>query len=218
MTTLYHYSAEPHWQLMTRRKLGIPKEEIVKAEAHAKKLGLEGAYVDHISFFFDPIPTKLLPQIYGDQHRAWAKGTRLYEHTVDVSTLDSQILYRVVESAACTKLAYGFPWPAHDDLETLLRFLAMTDKLQRKNGELGIDRKELERQILVHKGHTTANFILASERTDFNDGREKYAANVPHLMIYPTSGEIKVDTISAITMGSSTRTPFVKDKPVWTTW
>lgn len=219
---LYHYAAELYTSLKTRRASGAASpEEIKRAEAAAKRFHDEGAYVDHISFFFDPIPSKTLANIYGPNHRAWSKGNRLFEYVIDTKALNDDILYRVVESVRKTAYLDKFSeennWE-DDNPATLAKWVAEINALQRKWGELGNSRFGLELQIAANAGKTEQAYVIASQREDFAEGRDKYAANVPHLMVYPSSGTVAITSISSLIMGNDKRTPVTSATPTSFRW
>lgn len=219
---LYHYAPDLFTSLQTRRKSGLATAvEIKRSEESAKKYLSEGAYVDHISFFFDPIPSKVLANIFGPTHRAWAKGTKLFEYVIDVPALGNDVLYRVVESARKTAFLDQFSkdhnWE-DDDPVLLMKYTKEINALQRKWGELGTGLINLERQIALNVGKTEQAYVIASQREDFEWGREKYAANVPHLMVYPSSGEVAISSISSLVMGSDTRVPVKSAHPASFHW
>jgi hypothetical protein len=219
---LYQYAPDHFASLQTRRKSGLASaDEIKRSEQSAKKYLSEGAYVDHISFFFDPIPSKVLANIYGPTHRAWAKGTKLFEHVVDVTSLGHDVLYRVVESQRKTAFLDEFSkdnnWE-DDDPAMLMKYIKEINALQRKWGELGTGLVNLEKQIALNVGKTEQAYVIASQREDFEWGREKYAANVPHLMVYPTSGEVAIASINSLVMGNDTRTPVKSARPASFHW
>lgn len=209
---LYHYAPELYPQLLTRRRSGkADAAEIKRSEASAKKYLDEGPYVDHISFFFDPIPADLLPKLYGPNHRAWFKGNRLYEYVVDVDILQRDLLYRVVESERKTafydKFVEEHNW-IEDDPVLLMKYIREINALQRKWGELGREWSQFKQQILLNQGKTREAYIRASQRPDFEDGKQRYASNVPHLMVYPSPGIVEYSAVNTVVMGSDRRTPY----------
>lgn len=208
---LYHYAAKQFDALKTRRASGVATaDEIRKAEAQAKKFHDEGAYVDHISFFFDPIPSKTLGQIFGADHAVWYPGSQLFEYVVDVEALGDDVLYRVVESLRRTvfldKFSKDNNWES-DDPAILSRYISQINALQKKWGELGRGIPALRSQILLNKGKTEENYLAAAARPDFADGKHRYASNVPHLMAYPTSGVVAYKAINKLVIGNDARTP-----------
>lgn len=53
----------------------------------------------------------------------------------------------------------------------------------------------------AYKGEISSYFLKASKRKDFSEFSMLYAASVPHLMLYPSSGIIEIDSITKITIG-----------------
>lgn len=219
---IYHYSKELHPTLLTRRAQGVSAEEISNSEKQAVKFGLEGPYVDHLSFFFDPIPSVALARIFKDaEHKVWYKGNALYEYVIDTQQFDPKILYRVVESVKKTahmdKFVKDNNW-VDDDPELLLKYLAEINRLQRQWGELGESLSGLENQIRIHGGSTHQAFTAASRRPDFDEVKQKYAANVPHLMIYPKTGKAQVTAVNRLTIGSDIRQSIRRPVPSSLKW
>ena len=211
---IYHYSAKPHPTLLSKAASGVmtPAQiKLVRLEAR-KKPYKALPYCDHISFFFDPIPSEILPKIFGEGHPVWFKGNKLYEHVVSVSDLPSDIVYHVVESQKRTELLDKFSeennW-VDDDPDLLFKWQILISQQEALWGEQGIGRSKLEQQIKQNAGNTGNNYIKASERDDFEFGRNKYAANVPHLMLYPPEGKIKITQINSLIIGSKNRTKVI---------
>lgn len=201
---LYHYSAEQYPVLKTRRKLGLQPPKQVR----------DSSYLDHISFFFDPIPSKTLSLIFGKNHPFWFEGNVIYEHVVDVSDLDKDVRFHVVESKQRTELLDQFAeennW-VKDDPALLAKWLILERRKNIEWGEIGYSRAGLEKQIKQHVGGTELAYIAASSRDDFEHGRNKYAASVPHLMIYPRSGEIPVRKVFKLKIGDDHRKELTLD-------
>ena len=195
---LYHYSKKHYSVLKTRRQQGVGGPEGVSVG--------EG-YLDHISFFFDPVPLELLPDIFDrTRHPVWFKGNELYEHQISVASLDEKVLYQVVESARRTALLDKFSeendW-TKDDPTVRKKWDMLINRMQSQWGEIGDTRAGLIKQIKQLHGSTKAGFMIAKSRADFADGYTKYAANVPHVMLYPASGEIQVVSSQRVTVGSA---------------
>lgn len=88
-------------------------------------------------------------------------------------------------------------------------------------GELGRSKTKLLRQMRLNKGKISNYFEKAFRSTDFEDNREKYAANVPHLMLYPKVGMAKVSAIKKVVLGDDRRygLPLSSESfPISTTW
>jgi len=197
---LYHYSDAQYVQLQSRRVSGLPGPPGVK---------VSDDYFDHISFFFDPIPSKLMPDIFDKGHPFWYKGHKLYEHVIDVDDLEDKFSFRVVESARKTELLDEFSkehnWEDGDP-RTLVLWNAELFKMQRKYGEVGHSKAEFKAFLkTLSRGTTKFGYLAAKARPDFDWGYNKYAANVPHVMLYPSTGIIPVKEVYELTIGQDQR-------------
>lgn len=205
---LYHYSVSRYQQLLTRRTQGATAKEIEESEAKAKRFNSVGPYIDHISFFFDPIPSRIMGKIYGPTHEFWHPGNRIIEHVVETDMLDGHILFDMVETpfrdAFFDEFVKIHKWDK-DDPELLRLYLTGLEEAKRANGEIGAGISNLNRQIKRFVGRTEKAIVAASQDPDFDSFKNKYAANVPHVMIYPQSGRITVHAVNSLTIGSSTR-------------
>lgn len=196
---LYHYSDSQYDVLLTRRASGAPPLEGVKVSED---------YMDHISFFFDPIPSKLMPEVFSKGHPFWYSGHRIFEHIIEVNELDDLIRFEVVESLKKTALLDKFVednnW-TFDDPKLLKEWNILIARESERWGEVGDTRTRLKAQIRKNTGITAACYVAASAREDFQDGYNKYAANVPHLMLYPKDGKIVVREVNELKIGSDYR-------------
>lgn len=198
---LYHYAKEQYPVLLTRRRTGTQMPVGVK---------VSDSYLDHISFFFDPIPSRLLVSVFDKGHSFWFKGNRIYEHVVDVSTAAQDIKFHAVETpkenALFDVFAEEHNWVGNDPT-LLAKWRVIIDAKQREWGELGVGRDKLIRLISQHVGKTADYYRAAKNLPDFESGYAKYAANVAHLMLYPPSGEMSITTINTLVIGDDRRTP-----------
>ena len=173
----------------------------------ARKESLDLPYCDHISFFFEPIPSKLLGELFSN-HPVWFKDNSLYEYVIDVDKLPSVIPYHVVESVKKTALYDKFclekNW-VEDDPKLLQEWEVLEDTKAREWGEKGKSRAQLLKQIAAHQGIIAEAYRKAVVRDDFEWNKTKYAANVPHLMLYPPSGKIIPSEVKGITIGFDSR-------------
>lgn len=216
----FHYASEPYGSLLTRREQGIlTREEIKKAEEMAKEYGRIGAYVDHISLFLNPIPSAFLARAFAagkgeENHRVWYKGSQLYEHIVHIEDIKNP-KFELVESFRKTELFDSFckgrRWdeiPADEKNE----YFDLIDKKLIEWGEIGYGSDRLEKLVRTYNRQypnaTEEGYLKAVRRSDFKLNRMKYAANVPHLMIYPEGGRIEVGRINKVVIGSDVRKPF----------
>lgn len=65
-----------------------------------------GAYYQHISFFFEPIPKDIIASVFNNEHKVWRSGNVLYEHQVKISDL-GEFAFELVESPEVTELFYN---------------------------------------------------------------------------------------------------------------
>jgi len=201
---LYHYSKELFDILKTRRKQGVcTKEEIEEGAAKATKFSMVGPYYDHISFYMDRPPLDILPKIFKGKHDFWINGNRIHEYIVDVDSLEKNILFYMTETPAKVKHMDTVEWPDDPTDEFLIKYFAEGLKQALKLGEVGRGREELKKQILKYVGKTRDYYIQASHRKDFDENIQKYAACVPHLMLYPSSGTIDIVSVSDLVVGQS---------------
>lgn len=216
---LYHYSKEQHDTLKTKRASGkATPEEIIKSEKSAQRILMPGtAYVDHISFFFDPIPSEILGNLYGKGHPAWFEGNELYEYVVRIDSLPEKLLYEVVESerevAALDKFVKDHNW-VDDDPVLLRKWFAFILREKVKWGEYGNDRSKLALQAKKNAGNLSTNFLKAVQRDDFKENFTKYAASVPHLMCYPATGMIQYELMNLVVIGKA-GSKFLKQHDDW---
>lgn len=208
---LYHYSRNKLDSIKSRRVLKLdPPGEIANLVV---KDGYPGSYVDSISFFFDSIPLDIMGDIYGKDHKAWGNGSVLVEHVVDVNKLDNLIPYRVVESELDMKHIESIDWKQWDSSEAYIaKWYSDLLAVKKASGEQGIKRSDLIKQIKHFKGSTRKNIINASRDPDFKNYKDKYAANVAHLMLYPVKGIIPVESSKTIVIGSKVSTESLSAK------
>lgn len=203
---LYHYSSMPYPSLTTRRRrTDYSRAELKEMQDLTKRMKWIGDYIDHISFFFDPIPSKTVVSVFDSDHPFWIKGNQVYEHVVDISQIAQGFMYDVVESPSEVEFLENTEWKPNDKA---FFNKYMTDAAKRKlaQGETGRSVSGLMTQMRKYVGQTEYYFKKAPLTQNWSeDNRLKYAATVPHVMLYPSTGEIPVDAINVITLGSDLR-------------
>lgn len=201
---LYHYSTEFFQLLKTRRVSGVVSlEDVKKAEAAAAKYNYIGAYVDHISFFFDPIPSKLLSELFDSDHKAWAKGTELFEYAVDVRTFPNKLKYSVVETPTDIDILDQTDWQPNESFR--LEYMLAEAKRKQLSGETGTTLRGLKQQMAIYAGHTREYYEKVKDCAEWDEVKNMYAARVPHLMLYPNDGVVKYCNVKQLTIGNDTR-------------
>lgn len=194
---LYHYSAAKHTVLKTREKTSPPdKEKLAKAKEDMETHKDPGTYYQHISFFFEPVPLDLVGKIFGKEHHFWFPGHDIYEHIVDLSSMP-EFKYRIVESPLAVKMFYETDWDDLDDSDLLKYFRELADK-QKAHGEIGSGPSELKSAASSMVGSVLEAFKELPKRPNWEELKSKYAATVPHVMVYPKGGEITVDEIKEV--------------------
>lgn len=197
---------------MSKAAAGVLSEEIIRKERLEAKNAMWGGrpYCDHISFFFEPIPAALLPNIFPKDHHAWSKGKKLYEHIIDTRALPQKIDYDIVEStkfiAAYDDFATKNNW-VDENPRLFKEWSQLEDRLMRQWGERGNDRSMLESKIQENQGIIADKYRDFAKRIDYEDNKYKYASAVPHLMLWIPGGKILVNSINYLVMGSDKRYP-----------
>lgn len=201
---LFHYSKDLHEVLKTKRAIGLSELEQAKLKDKTLKKYPGRHYFDHISFFFDPIPVDIIGDLYGPDHPVWFNGNSLYEHEISINDPPFHIPFEVVESVnqihALDIFAVEHNWVDEDPI-LLNKWFEHIGREKIKWGEWGDTLPKLILQIKKNKGITRQSFINAVERDDFNENKRKYAASVPHLMVYPPEGYLPVTKVTKVVIG-----------------
>ena len=185
---LYHYSKDSYKDLRTlEMQKKLTEKEKDELRKFRNKLSPAGEYWEHISFFFDRIPLESIGQMYGPEHKAWAPGTRLKEYVIDTVKLH-KFSYAIVEPPDKTAMLFD------DNVDTEEYYRRMLLNIE-KYGYHGNSNRELEKASKPFVGKTAQYFKEASKHPKFDSFKDKYAACVPHVMIYPAGGIIKYDSV-----------------------
>lgn len=196
---LYHYSRVRYETLLSRELQQPPltAAEREKAIASAKETLEPDPYFKHISFFTEPAPVDILGTIYGSGHPVWFPGSKLFEYKIDIDQFKN-FTFRLVESLICRKF---LDEPKYMRMPDDVWYKKRREE-QLKAGEIGNTLPALRAVIDANKGQTLACYLNVQSRSDFEKSRTKYAANVPHLMVYFERGEIFVDSVRRVTVGN----------------
>ena len=188
---LYHYSKELYPELKTlEMQRSITKDEIKNYESFKTPLSPSKPYWKHISFFFDPIPIDKIGVWYGKGHRIWYSGNRLYEYTVNAKDL-GRFSYEIVEPPEKTAILFD------DTIPTEVYYSRMLEIIK-ANEYRGDSLSDLLKASKPFIGKTAKYFEAAVNHPNFEDFKEKYAACVPHVMIYPASGVVKPTKVGGV--------------------
>jgi hypothetical protein len=122
----------------------------------------------------------------------------LCEHIINVNELNDDIKYYVTESSIDQFLLDNL-W-SNNELykEYIFRNLRYYAKTFLSEQGSGLDN--LINAIKKYKGRTKEYFEKATKRHDFEEMKRLYAANVPHIFLYPSEGIIQVSEHNKITL------------------
>ena len=197
MPVLFHYSDKLFHHIKSLRAQGhLTPVQIREAEKLSKGTILP-PYIDNISFFIDPLHLSAMPGYYDDKHTFYKHGKELFEYEIDTADL-GELTYQLVESPEKTAMVYD---PSIDDAE----FYAKMDEYHKSLKYIGNNVNDLDEVINRFKGTIDSYFHKVKNYPDFEKLMSKYAALVPHLMIYPKSGVVKYRQIHSIVMGDDHR-------------
>ena len=172
-----------------------------------KKTNAPGIKSDGISLFFDPVPLKLLGNIFKNnekKHHTWFNGNKLYEYVVDINALETNLKYNIVETPSDNETLDETKWVDTDDF--LIEYLFAKNNRKILTKEIGNSKIDLLKQISLYKNTTEKMYYNASKhKVFFKDNFECYAARVPHLILYPETGIINFEYVNLVTVGSNDR-------------
>lgn len=208
---LYHYSQVKREVLKTLRMSG---SEIVVSDRFDPYQPLTayhpGAYVDHISFFLERPPIESLASVFKEGHSVWYKGNVVFEHVIETRD-DNKFEFVVVETPERTDHYYDELYGDGDDEAWRAKEL----EILKKFGYIGEGSRSLERATDHLKGETLRAYQKLRGRPNFEQIRLKYAATVPHVMLYPDSGGVTVRSVTRLKVGDKPfKAPVVK-LPKW---
>ena len=184
---LYHYSVTKFDNLTTAEYRGSKvTEDMIKM----KRPYTPGFYNQHISFFFDPVPFQLLGKLYGKDHKAWYPGSKLFQYIVDSEKI-GDFAYHIVETPEAIEMVF-------DDTIEPAEFHRRFSEIAEAKKYIGKGNIELEHGSRKFIGKTREYFTKASKMEQFDSFKEKYAACVPHVMLYPKTGIVKYEEVSNI--------------------
>lgn len=200
---LYHYATEEFPDLRSRLAQGkgklftpdrLPELFNNLQGAIIKQLDKvypkdEWSYERSISLFLAPIPLDIA-KIYKGQHELWQSGKELVQYEIDSQSLPAGIGWRLCESPEKTRLLYQHQdWKAAEKDKTLIPiYLKEIKDKEEKLGYIGHGREKLDKAC---KPFVKSNRQFMEEAANIalefpeDGGFKKYAACVPHLMIYP---------------------------------
>jgi hypothetical protein len=191
MKYLYHYSSQMFDILKTREKQNKPLDSKLKANS--------SDYDKHISFFLEPIPLDILPDIHHNKHPFYVTGKEVYEYKIPTVNLGT-MRYYLTESPEKTKALYDTS--IDDDA-----YYALMDKVNKEQRYVGTKIKDIEDLVERFEGTTKNYFMKIPSYPNYEEIKGKYAPCVPHLMIYPETGLVKYGSVTKKRFGKSKTSP-----------
>ena len=149
--------------------------------------------MEHISFFMEPVPLDIIAKSFKGSHPFWKSGNILFEHRVKIESL-TDFYYQIVESPLVVAMRDNFPDVEETD-EMMGGYYRALKEIQISVLERGDSVKNFLRIQKAYEGKVRECFQKLPLRKDFEEIKDKYAATVPHVMIYPKSGIIMPDKI-----------------------
>ena len=190
---VYHYASQQYDVLKTRKAQGLQEPtEMGSGSSQTNREIRPGVYTEHVSFFVEPIPLEIMGHIYGKDHPVWHSGSELFEHKVDMGKVKS-FMYHFVETPE--KIAMLFD-DGIDDKEYYKRL----DKVNAEKGYVGSGLSEFSHPYKQFQGQTKRHILRADSFPRWQESRLKYAACVPHVMVYPKGGLIPVESSRKVTV------------------
>ncbi len=188
---LYHYAAQHFDALRTLEKQRPITAKEIQAGAEAMQSGIyPGPYYTHISFFVEPVPLDILSKIFPKEHASWFSGSRLYQYTIDAGHIGA-FKYLVTETPEKSVLYYD------DSLDTKAYYRRYLKQLHDLH-HVGEGAAQLEKAVKPYLGKTRGFFEQIPQRPNYAELKLKYAATVPHVMLYPESGVIEYESVKKV--------------------
>lgn len=187
----YHYSTQRFNQLISKAK---QNNEIVDEPLN---------YANHVSLFIEPLPI-IVAHIFENTHKFYRSGLELYEHVIDSNALPIQVPFYITETPEKTELLYEKQkWEEGMSKALITEYKKQIDDMEKQKGYKGVGRnnlvqtaKKVPRGI---KNYFSNAYELQKKNPD--DGIEsKYAACVPHVMVYVGQEPIAVRSSKLITL------------------
>ncbi len=187
--TLYHYSVERYTELSSLAARGLQKKGFEAKESDPF------AYNKSISFFFEPIPLDL-PEILRREHNFWKTGAELYQYEISTVQLKEETPYILTEGEEIVDLIYNKQdWSkVKGDASLISKYKEEIRALELKLKYKGTNIEDLIRVSKKYRTGIRERYKALYElnlKYPEDNLLDKYAATVPHVMIYTDKLVIK---------------------------
>lgn len=198
---IYHYSDKLYQDIRSLRAQGnLSDIELDKLDKEYTRMFDKEPYTKNISFFIEPIPYKIIGDLFDNKHDSWHNGNELYEYKTDINSLEKDIVFKITETPTAVEFIDMHYNPTMSEKE-YVEFMREKSIMLEKNGYEGEGLDNLIKTASKFLGTTKDYFIEARKRLDAKETSKQYAANVPHLMLYPESGIIKYQSYRKVVIG-----------------
>lgn len=179
---LYHYSTNDSFEELLTVNFRSGKQHPVFTNKNeiTKRFG---DYKSHVSLFLDKVDFKGLASAF-DNHPFWCKGNTITEYSISFRDIPEKINWEMAEVE--TTVSYSEYENLSDGVDKYWSALLL-NKL--KTGFAGESKQSMRKAILKCK---TGIQQLQIEKAKEDPQSKRYAADVPHLMMYPLDGRIKI--------------------------
>ena len=196
---IYHYSDKPRRILKTIEAQNILKKdhkELLDKKFIYRKEKLP--YYKHISFAIDEIPFNSIIEAYeGKNHHIYKKGNIVYCHYIDIDQIYFNTPWDIVETPIDT-FFYDKLWLEYEVYEKFLyRVKRLLNSVMNNTGDT---TPQLKNALRKFKGSYIERFGKLINRKDFNELSGMYAPTIPHVFLYPPSGQIKPIKVKKIVL------------------
>ena len=197
---IYHYSKGGGDEFNILKSMRISKvidiKEIKEFDDYAKQKGDIGSYADSLSFLLDPAPLDVIAGVFKKQHPFWYSGAELFQYKVRINDLVA-MPFEMVETPSKTALIDSITDEQWQE-SWYPEWRKIINDLLVMMGDKGDKLKALKASIKRYQGTTRERYLMVTERADYEGLKTKYAATVPHLMVYPKNGLIKIDSVTRV--------------------
>jgi len=184
---LYHYSAQPRKEILTREAQGnISKDKLADEESAAKFRSEKFIYSKHVSLTFDHLPLDIILKHFPSDHHTYKPGTTIYRHDIYIPDLED-MYWKVGESPLSTFMG-DYLWMKLDWYKKIFFKLRRTGRILNK--EEGQGTQSMLKASARYSGTYRHYFQKLVDRPDFQKMTGMYAPNVPHIFLYPPNGKL----------------------------
>lgn len=188
---LYHYSKEKFDELKSKNgQFGVPS---------TNKL----SYSDQISFLLEPVPLNL-PSLLENTYAQW-QPWKLFEYVIDTSTFNKDVPFAMWETPKAVDLLYNKQdWSlVKNDNMLRLKYIEQMKQLMVKEGYQGIGVTDLNKVIGKFNKGIKDYYLKAlalSKQYPEDQIQDKYAACVPHVLVYVGNNPVHYVSCKEITL------------------